>query len=436
MHKSNLTFGQQRNNRISLKGVAKNFNNQIEIEDMSEMKDLNLPGSNRTVLPDSLNHFEILFSLKKPGYFRIGRNILYLSMGNNMDIFIDKTWPDSSTFKGYGSQANEYLKLTPFPKAGSFLEAGDNIKNTIPQTVKEIFNLANKRKRALNKCVHVSANFKILEQARIKADVINSLLMIKTYFPSINKLDSASLVKFKRDYFDIVDPYLKSYSHDFLDPLFLQLPVYRQIIETILPYTSGSSKNVRTIRDWIKAQQLVENIRGIEEKKQIAYFKNKIKKIQTPEYRLAINTTFNELLKFGNGDTATDFIITNNNNESFHLNSLIGKVIYIDLWATWCGPCIEEFPQLEILKEKYKNQANMVFLTLSIDENKLLWKKKLIDKNGTGVQGIIDRAKLKEYRIINIPRVIIINKDFKVVSMNGPLPSNNNTASLLDSLLN
>lgn len=429
-----VSYAQRKDNVVFLTGTINDFHNELQIENMSEMTDLELPNSKRTFLPDSTGHFSIKFKLNNANYFRLGRNILYLSPGDSLSMFINYRWPDSSSFKGKHSSENEYLKFTPFPKAGSFLDGGYNIKKTIQQTIDEILIAAKKREVLLKKYQNLSKEFRMLEGVRIKADVLNSLIDIRPYFPYIHKLTKDSLSSFEEEYKRIIEPYIATYSKINLDQSFLKIKVYRDVVSTIINHKSDRSENERKIKDWIKAKQLVENITGNVEKKQIAAFENKIKEIQVPQYRFAVYNTFKELLKFGNGDTARDFIFTNNNNEIFHLNSFIGKVTYIDLWATWCGPCIEEFPYLDVLKEKYKN-TNVVFITLSIDDNKILWKKNLVNRKALGIQGIIDRKKLKEYRVTSIPRIIIINKDFKIAVMNGPLPSSHQTNEILDNLL-
>lgn len=430
----NSGFGQRKDNLVYLNGTITNSHNEQQVEDMSEMMAFELPNSERTFLPDSSGYFSLKFKLNNPNYFRLGRNILYLSPGDSLSMFINYRWADSSTFKGMHSEENDYLKFTPFPKAASFLEGGGKIKTTLQQTIDEILIAAKKREAKLDSYQNLPDEFRKLEQIRIQADILNSLLGIKSYFPYIHKITKDSLSSFEEDYKRIVEPYIKTYSKINLNPSFLKIAVYRNVVPTIISHTSDRSENFEKIKDWIKAQQLIENITVHAEKKQMIAFEKNIKGIQSPKYRSAINKTFEELLKFGNGDTAKDFIFKNKENEMIHLNSFSGKVIYIDLWATWCGPCIEEFPYLNELKEKYKNQ-NIAFITLSIDENQILWRKTLPKLNAQGIQGVIDRNKLDAYRVISLPRIIIIDKDFKIAAMHGLLPSNNNINNVLDNLL-
>lgn len=113
---------------VTLKGQLKNFSNQVEVEDLSDLQYLLPPTSERMIVPDTSGNFSIQFTLAAPNYFRLGRNILYLSPGDNMELFVDKSLPTKGTFKGKGSPANLYLRNTPFPKGGSFIEAGRNVK--------------------------------------------------------------------------------------------------------------------------------------------------------------------------------------------------------------------------------------------------------------------------------------------------------------------
>lgn len=60
------------------------------------------------------------------------------------------------------------------------------------------------------------------------------------------------------------------------------------------------------------------------------------------------------------------------------LSSLLkGKFSYIDVWATWCGPCCAEIPHLERLVEKYKDNDNVQFISISVDADRKAWENKL-----------------------------------------------------------
>jgi thiol-disulfide isomerase/thioredoxin len=47
-----------------------------------------------------------------------------------------------------------------------------------------------------------------------------------------------------------------------------------------------------------------------------------------------------------------------------------GKVVLVNIWATWCGPCVEEFPDIVELKQKYKDQLEVVFISADFPEDR------------------------------------------------------------------
>ena len=69
------------------------------------------------------------------------------------------------------------------------------------------------------------------------------------------------------------------------------------------------------------------------------------------------------------GDTAPDVELTKlpNDGSTISLKSLRGEVVYLDFWASWCGPCRLSFPQLEAMRTELKSQGFEVF-AINVDE--------------------------------------------------------------------
>ncbi|WP_417443556.1 TlpA family protein disulfide reductase [Joostella sp.] len=117
-----------------------------------------------------------------------------------------------------------------------------------------------------------------------------------------------------------------------------------------------------------------------------------------------------------------------------------GKYVYIDLWATWCGPCKKEIPFLKELEEKYKDEA-IEFVSISLDKPKNLqkWKDFVADKNLKGVQLVADNAFdsgiAKNYSVKSIPRFLLFDKEGKIISTNALRPSNPALNTQFQSLL-
>ncbi|MCF2491476.1 TlpA disulfide reductase family protein [Dyadobacter sp. CY347] len=123
------------------------------------------------------------------------------------------------------------------------------------------------------------------------------------------------------------------------------------------------------------------------------------------------------------------------------LEDFKGKFVFIDIWATWCAPCIKEIPYLKKAEETYK-EKNIVFISISIDylKKKVQWKKFIADKQLTGVQVIADKdwqsQFMKDYAVSTIPRFILIDPEGKVLDANAARPSSPRFVEELDRLLN
>lgn len=123
------------------------------------------------------------------------------------------------------------------------------------------------------------------------------------------------------------------------------------------------------------------------------------------------------------------------------LADLKGKYVYIDLWATWCGPCKKEIPSLKEVEAKYHGK-NIEFVSISLDngrgyegetkEAKAIaankgWKKMVADKELTGVQLFADNAFsstfVREYEVNSIPRFILLDPKGNIVDADAPRPS-------------
>lgn len=103
-----------------------------------------------------------------------------------------------------------------------------------------------------------------------------------------------------------------------------------------------------------------------------------------------------------------------------------GKFVYLDVWATWCGPCRAEIPSLKQLEKDFAKQ-DVVFMSVSIDSKDDPWKEMVKEEKLKGVQLFTEDAwnsKLcKSYNVRSIPRFILIDPAGKIVTVNAPRPS-------------
>lgn len=126
------------------------------------------------------------------------------------------------------------------------------------------------------------------------------------------------------------------------------------------------------------------------------------------------------------GEPAPGFEYASIDGEKVSLASLEGKAVYIDVWATWCGPCKGEIPHLKDLEHDMHGQ-NVAFVSVSIDEDKEAWQAMVNDKELGGIQLLGDAAWessiCEDYKIMGIPRFILIGTDGDIVSADAPRPS-------------
>lgn len=190
----------------------------------------------------------------------------------------------------------------------------------------------------------------------------------------------------------------------------------------------------------VKGEVVLQQSKSIQTYEGLIEFQNKYAKYLSTEEQ---KKEFKELLmsKASNseGQDAFNFKFKDVNNKEISLSDFKGKLVYVDVWATWCGPCKKEIPSLKKIEAEYANK-DIVFLGVSIDEQKSYdkWKEFLVTENLPGVQVFAGDQKediTKPYKIAGIPRFMLFGKDGKIITIDAPRPSSNEIRSLLDAKL-
>lgn len=129
----------------------------------------------------------------------------------------------------------------------------------------------------------------------------------------------------------------------------------------------------------------------------------------------------------GAGQPAIDFTYPDIDGKMVSLSDFKGKVVVVDVWATWCGPCKKEIPHLKKLEKEMEGRQDIVFLVVSVDKakDKNTWKEMIKSEQLGGIHLFADgfSAIAESYQITAIPRFMVFDKCGNIVSTNAPRPS-------------
>ena len=401
---------------------------------------------------DSLGHFSARVKVGMDGYyfFKIGRPYatVRFKKGHNVHVDIDADdFYKSRSYSGELKIENNYSvaksnlrsKFVGDPK-DYFVVPLDEFLLKIEKTRDAVFELLEKS--------NLSLEDKIIEKRIIEYDYLQSYNNYQKFY-SYHKKVKANLPD------DYYDPVINMDTDD--DEIFRHSRAYRNLIVENFRHSSKRElalDSTLTIIDFVKNK--ISNIKSIDIREQFSSMLIRQMKESNPnlddDYKRIMSLLLTDRMKekltqrhktakeSTSGAQAIDFNYENFNGGRTTLKDLSGKLLYIDVWATWCGPCIKEMPALKELVAHYAGKE-IEFVSISIDHQSdyKKWRKMVPEKNVGGIhlydnEGL-NSSFMKAFSVGLIPRFMMIDREGKIITAHAPRPSDKGVKDFIDKQL-
>ena len=165
------------------------------------------------------------------------------------------------------------------------------------------------------------------------------------------------------------------------------------------------------------------------------------REVASEDFKKVIREDIARWEKIGPGKPAPDFEGMTPDGKRLALSDLRGKIVYVDIWATWCSPCLGEFPDSKKVHAAFKDNDQVAFLYVSVDQDTLAWKKMVAGNrvpagrhmlSGTDAPGSVWNL----YHVWGIPRYLLIDANGRMVATHAARPSSGHVQGELRKLLN
>lgn len=374
-------------------------------------------------------------------YLGNNRATVYLSSGTSLEVNANTTNFDSTlSYVGIGAPVNDYLN------------AKSKIKTKVLGPTKELYAL--EEAEFLDKITTSKSELlSTLNNAQLDPSFteIESKDVNYDYLANIQKFQDYHRYYADDEEFIVSEGFMAEVDKLQLDneENFVKYPAFRSLVNGYYSeYTYGDKLKEGLIKlESLKSQSIKNNL-----VKSFAYnispgnemndtlYSLLFKQSDDLKFRDKLTEKFEKINKLNKGMASPTFDnYENHAGGKTSLKDLQGKYTYIDVWATWCGPCKAEIPYLKEVEGKYHDK-NIQFVSISIDKAKDhdKWDKMIQEKSLGGIQLFADNdwksQFVTDYAIDGIPRFILIDPAGKIVSGDAPRPSDEALIDLFNEL--
>ena len=414
---------------------------------------------------DSAGNAVLEFSFSKPSfaYFRLGEKTgsLYLSPDDDLQIALDINSPDSkAVFRGKGAETANYLLendliRNKFEMAGgksfldldseAFLSRLDSLDNALSsfhraytdsiKMTKEVRGLLGKENKMFllfRKQNHALSNYgNVTIHARLK-NVNDETPFDTTLLNAHSGIYSTILVFYLKSKFEFKLFTGKTKEQSKL--IYEQLP-------TIVDHEIRKENYPQKIKEFLIAKNVYSQFaeRGINPLTD-SILQNFKKDFNSSPFQPSLDKQRNSWLVLATGKPAPNFEGVTPEGKKISLADLKGKIVYVDVWATWCVPCVEEIPYSKKIRKEFEQNKEVVFAYVSTDRDKTAWKNYLRKDpafKGTHINLSEKGADFiyKSYKMAGIPAFMLIDQMGNIVSVKASPPSSGEVAEEIRKLL-
>lgn len=241
-----------------------------------------------------------------------------------------------------------------------------------------------------------------------------------------------------RKYFGIEIPRFKTQA--LKESAAQRLSAYSSMLKRIddsIPFT------YRPVKDWLlhwlmrQATDSSENILQLNDYQSI--YKSYLNGLFYPTLKGDIDSRYklklNSLVALQEGKPVPLFALRDSAGKMHRLQDHLGKVIYLDMWASWCLPCRLETPYLQRIVDRYRSRADIIFIGIAVSDKVREWKKAITTDHPRWLQlHDTNTFAANAFAVSSVPRYVLIGKDGNVLNFYAPQPSD--TGKLIEILDN
>ena len=196
-------------------------------------------------------------------------------------------------------------------------------------------------------------------------------------------------------------------------PMFFFNGLSKKELETLLPLTKQLSGRSR---DYILSSLYLQILFISDKAKTPVNIDSVLAKIQSKDYKRSIEDTYHALnKKTKTGPIANQRFISPDLSTYTTFKSLLnknnGKLIYFDVWATWCVPCMREMPLSRKFAKRFSDKINVFFISMDTDTS--LWQKYILNNSLSEKSFLVENgfgsAFARNFKITSIPHYILVS---------------------------